>query len=104
MERAHGLSDVRGVAPAPTGLRDRSGYADRMPDERERDQGRVRVRRFTGADLADFLAYQGLPEVRQHQPGTAMTAEQVWATDRRDGHTGRTRSSRSSSGENPADR
>lgn len=36
--------------------------------------GRVVVRRFTEADLPDFLGYQGHPAVRQHQPGDTMTA------------------------------
>ena len=35
--------------------------------------GRVVVRRFVEADLPDFLAYQGHPAVREHQPGDAMT-------------------------------
>jgi len=40
---------------------------------------RVVVRRFVEADLPDFLAYQGHPAVREHQPGDAMTAAQAAA-------------------------
>ena len=44
-----------------------------------RASGRVVVRRFGEADLPDFLAYQGHPAVREHQPGSAMTAAQAAA-------------------------
>ncbi len=40
---------------------------------------RVSVRRFLETDLDDFLAYQGDPAVREHQPGDAMTASQAAA-------------------------
>ncbi|MBT2503578.1 GNAT family N-acetyltransferase [Curtobacterium sp. ISL-83] len=39
----------------------------------------MQVRPFSEADVADFLAYQGLPAVRRYQPGEAMTAEQASA-------------------------
>jgi RimJ/RimL family protein N-acetyltransferase len=39
--------------------------------------GRVRVRPFSDKDVADFLAYQGLPAVRRFQPGEAMTDEEA---------------------------
>jgi ribosomal-protein-alanine N-acetyltransferase len=41
--------------------------------------GRVIVRRFAEGDLPDFLAYQGHPAVREHQPGIAMTTAQAAA-------------------------
>lgn len=44
-----------------------------------RPSARVVVRRFTEADLPDFLDYQGHPAVRQHQPGDAMTATRAAA-------------------------
>lgn len=49
----------RGVIPAP-----RAG-------------GRVTVRRFAATDVDDFLAYQGHPLVRAHQPGPAMDPEEA---------------------------
>lgn len=36
---------------------------------------RLSLRRFSGSDLTDYMGYQGLPEVRRHLHGAAMTEE-----------------------------
>lgn len=38
---------------------------------------RLLVRRFTSADLSDFLAYQADPRVREYLPGEPMDAEKA---------------------------